>query len=291
MFCTYFEFLSLPASSTTLCLYVQFLSRSFSSVDSIRNYISGVKKMHILKDCDLSAFLNIELTLALKGLARIHWHTPKQALPITPEILMEFAGLLDLHNQLHLVYWCLFLLAFFLMARKSNLVPDQVSSFDPKKQLCRGDVFVHDDLLLVSLKWSKTIQCGERLLQVPLLPIPGSALCPYTAFTRMCDMVKAPSNSPAFVYKKNGGLHSITYSMLQSFLKRLVERTGRDPELYSSHSFRRGGASWAFRANVPSELIQIQGDWKSDAYKLYLHFDVEDRLKVARQMCTSIQQL
>jgi hypothetical protein len=31
-------------------------------------------------------------------------------------------------------------------------------------------------------------------------------------------------------------------------------------------SFRRRGASWAFSAEVPSELIQLYGDWSSDAY-------------------------
>ena len=47
---------------------------------------------------------------------------------------------------------------------------------------------------------------------------------------------------------------------------------GLDPNHYSSHSFRRGGATWAFKCGVSAELIQLQGDWKSDAYKLYLKY-------------------
>lgn len=43
MFCTYFNLQELPAKVETLCLYVQFLRRSFKSVQSIRNYLSGVK--------------------------------------------------------------------------------------------------------------------------------------------------------------------------------------------------------------------------------------------------------
>jgi hypothetical protein len=31
-----------------------------------------------------------------------------------------------------------------------------------------------------------------------------------------------------------------------------------------------GGATWAFSAEVPTELIQLYGDWKSNAYKKYL---------------------
>jgi hypothetical protein len=40
----------------------------------------------------------------------------------------------------------------------------------------------------------------------------------------------------------------------------LIKEIGEDPKQYSSHSFRRGGATWAFSSNIPSELIQLYGD-------------------------------
>jgi len=43
-----------------------------------------------------------------------------------------------------------------------------------------------------------------------------------------------------------------------------------DSTSYSPHSFRRGGATFAFEAKVPSELIKAQGDWCSDCYLIYL---------------------
>jgi hypothetical protein len=52
----------------------------------------------------------------------------------------------------------------------------------------------------------------------------------------------------------------------------LYVRIGKNPKQFSTHSFRRGGASWAFSSEIPSELIQLYGDWKSDAYKNYLRF-------------------
>ncbi|KAI8516630.1 hypothetical protein Bbelb_052110 [Branchiostoma belcheri] len=53
-------------------------------------------------------------------------------------------------------------------------------------------------------------------------------------------------------------------------LKCILVRAGLNPHLYSLHSGRRGGATFAFRAGVPVELIRLQGDWRSDAYLLYL---------------------
>jgi hypothetical protein len=48
------------------------------------------------------------------------------------------------------------------------------------------------------------------------------------------------------------------------------------------------GASWAFTAEVPTELMQLYGDWRSDAYKKYLKFSLEDQISVANRMKTHI---
>ncbi len=59
---------------------------------------------------------------------------------------------------------------------------------------------------------------------------------------------------------------------------------GLNADHYSTHSFRRGGATLAFQAGIPSELIQLQGDWKSEAYKKYLTFSINDKVQVAQRM-------
>ena len=37
-----------------------------------------------------------------------------------------------------------------------------------------------------------------------------------------------------------------------------------------------------FQAGVPGELIQILGDWASDAYKIYLEFSMDNKLDLAK---------
>ena len=98
-----------------------FLDRK--SVASIRNYVSGIKLLHLFLDLDCPQFGSFELKLVLRGLQRLNPHCPKRALPILPDILLEFLQFLDLGDPAQASFWCLFLLAFFLMARKSNLVP------------------------------------------------------------------------------------------------------------------------------------------------------------------------
>jgi hypothetical protein len=90
----------------------------------------------------------------LKGLARLNPHCSKQARPITPTILCYILTKLDLNNPCDTTFWCLFLHVFFLMFRKSNLVPNFVSSFKPEKQLSRKHI-VYDkeiNIILITIK-------------------------------------------------------------------------------------------------------------------------------------------
>lgn len=136
----------------------------------------------------------------LKGLARLNPHCSKQARPITPMILCYILTKLDLNNPCDATFWCLFLHVFFLLFRKSNLVPNSVSSFKPEKQLNRKNI-VYDkeiNILLITIKWSKTIQFGERHLIIPIVAIPGSSLCPVKAYLNMVKLVPAVNDAPAY---------------------------------------------------------------------------------------------
>ena len=235
---------------------------------------------------------SFQLKLVFKGLARLNPHIPRKAFPITPQILLEFFALLDLSRLKDATYWSLFLIMFFLMARKSNMVPVSARCFDSQKQLLRGDIAVHDRMLVISLKWSKTNQFGDRLLKIPVLAIPGSPLCPFRAYCHMISLIPTDASSPAFCLPLSVGTVSpVLYADLLAVVKLLIRATGRNPDLFSSHSFRRGGCSWAFKSKVPSELIQIHGDWMSDAYKEYLCFDFEEKLSVSSRMRAQILKL
>jgi hypothetical protein len=84
--------------------------------------------------------------------------------------------------------------------------------------------------------------------------------------------------------RNNKPPHPLTYTMFQKTLRKLLCDIGENEQNYSSHSFRRGGASWAFQSGVASELIQLTGDWQSDANKVYLKFSLKDKIQVCQKM-------
>ena len=90
-----------------------------------------------------------------------------------------------------ITYWCLLLFMFFLIARKSNIVPNSVEDFDPSKQLIRQDVKVLQNVLIVLIKLLKTNLFGSRLLQVPLVAIPESVQCHVLAFKNIIRVTPA----------------------------------------------------------------------------------------------------
>jgi len=288
MFCIYFNLLPVPTTINVLSLYAQFLSRSFKSITAVKNYVNGVRILHLRLDVGFPD-LDYSFKLLIKGLKRSNPHEEVRALAITPDILLRIFWVLDLNDSLHRALWACFLLSFYMFARKSNMVPPSGAMFDAAKHLARGDVSRTTSGLVVIMKWSKTIQCGERHLLVPLLQVASSPLCPRRAYDFMIDRLPAAPGCPTFLYRDGRGeVVSLTHSVLVSSLRGLLERAGINSKGFSGHSFRRGGASFAFQAGVPGELIQLHGDWRSDAYLKYLSIPLQHRLQVTQRMRTLI---
>ena len=190
----------LPATVDTVCLFSQFLSRSLTPA-SVRNYLSGVKFLHVALGHDFPSLRTFSIRITLRGIDRMALHCPTRAPPVTPSILFSLIQLsrsVD-SSPVYITFSCAFLFAFFLMARISNIVPLSTRSFDCRKHLCRGDIVSAPHGLTVAFKWSKTNQTGIRHLLLPLVAMPNSPLCPVKMFHRMCALTPASPMSPAFV--------------------------------------------------------------------------------------------
>ena len=117
---------------------------------------------------------------------------------------------------------------------------------------------------------------------------PGHPLCPVQPYEHHLRCHPAPSSSPAFFKSFDGDIKPITYDVLGTKLRCVLASAGLDPSKYSTHSLRRGGASYAFKCGAPVELISLQGDWSSDAVLIYVAQPLERRLSVARLIASNI---
>lgn len=284
LFCSYFSLLPVPASASTICRYVMFLCHSLQTYQSVKNYLNGVRVFHLCHDYEFCLLAHFQVRLILQYAKRVLRSAPIAKLPIEPCILLRFRDILDLSSPRDASLWCCFLIAFFGFLRKSNVVPLTAHSVVSNRHLLRGHISRTSFGLQLNLSWTKTIQFAERMLIIPICAIPGSPLDPVAAYDHMCQLSPAPSDAPAFVYRVGDTLNSFTHATLVAQLRVLLQQIGLNPALYGGHSFRRGGCSFAFRSQVPVELLKRHGDWRSACYLRYLDFSLDQQLIVTDYM-------
>lgn len=222
--------------------------------------------------------------LSLRGIERHLQHVPIRAKPISPSILHSLAAVAASGGFLDRTCFCAALLLFFLMARAGNVFCDPLNS---DIGLRGRDISFFEDHILVTFRRTKTIQFGRRRLVLPVFAS-HSALCVVSACRKMCSSHVGCRSSPFFVRDSLSDAPLTKRSFLVH-IRDMLSRAGvSDPFSFSCHSFRRGGASWAFSVGLPGEFIQISGDWASDCYKSYLEVSMETKVHFAKHIANSL---
>ena len=216
----------------------------------------------------------------MRGISRLNPHVPVRAKPVTPSLLISFHQHMDHSSSLHLTVFACSLFLFFTMSRLGSILPS--SRRTPCHTfLTRDRVNFFKGGLLVTLIHTKTLQFGKRRLHIPLIRL-DSILCPLRAYHNSLLFLDHQSPVQAFAFMSDGSISPLTRSLFINTFRAVLSSGGHsDAKSYTGHSFRRGGASWAFQTGLPGELIQICGDWASDAYKKYLEFSMQNKIDLA----------
>ena len=239
-------------------------------------YNSIVTHMSLLKNCFHSynlPFALLELhnvKLMLRACSLTMDFRPVIRGIFTVQILNNIIQTCSILGQPHM-YRSIFLIAFFGFLRISNCVPRSGRSFDLFRQLARGDILVTHPGLQIVVKWSKTIQKCNTFKTIPIGTIPGSPLCPVSAFLAYTRRFPARDNHPMFYFYGDSGKLTITTELhVRTALATVLRALQLDPKQYGFHTFRRSGATLAFNLGVPLQDIQQHGTWVSDAVWAYI---------------------
>ena len=96
IFCVTFKVCFLPVSRDTLLGFIELLSRT-CGFDHVQHVLSSVKFSHEYTGHQFPGDL-IEFKVLLRGLKRKLSKSPKQALPITPEMLVLMYGFVNINK-------------------------------------------------------------------------------------------------------------------------------------------------------------------------------------------------
>ena len=285
-FAIYFNVKIMPASSDSLCLFMELMSRT-SGYGHCKNVLGGIKYLHASTGHTFPSN-DFSLEETLQGLKRRLKGTPRAALPIDPVILRRMYAFINTSNNFDLALWCGYLVAFYSLFRKANVVPKD-TNFDPDCVLTRSDIEIDEvgQRVLIYVSFSKTNQFMRKCHVIPIPANEDPALDLFRHIKLLYSLVDIPENAPAFSYTKTKFVNHRTYTMR---LKKLLSKAGLDPTLYSGHSFRRGGASYLYSIGGTTLMVQVLGDWASQVFTRYLHLSLDDRLEAQELIAININQ-
>ena len=272
-FCAFYEYKPYPCESDTLCKYVYFLSQSFESTASVKNYLSGVKTFAKLLGHDMAAFDSVDLKLTLQGISKVSLHIPRSKLPLCCSDLRLMIEMLDRTTPLQACMWVFLTFAYFGMLRASNLLCISVKSFKSTEQLIRCNVYFVSEGLNLHISWSKTRQTHDFVHILPLGRCHDLLLCPVRAYCNLLEVIPGDTMSPVMSIpslQSKSELVPVTKHQISSLFKILLIKCQLDPNQYSLHSLRHGGATLAAKAGVTELMLKSHGDWRSNCYQTYI---------------------
>ena len=227
--------------------------------------------------------------MTLQGLKRRLAKVPFRVLPLTPEVLKRMFCHLDMNILEDRALWCSYLVSFYGLLRKSSAVP-QSQKVDVKKVLVRRNIKIdlENNMVYIYLGQGKTNNFCTRDV---IIPIPGNddpALDPVRHLHALFASVITGDDDPAFSFSYR---KFINYKSFTSRLKILLARSGYNPDLFSGHSFRRGGASFLQSCGGTALMIQSSGDWSSQCFTRYLYLTENERLQSQSLIARGINAL
>lgn len=274
-FTNHFRLQQLPASVDTIVCFLEFMAKT-SGYGHIKHLYSSVKYLHTALDYSFPEN-SFQVDTTMQGLKRRLANVPFQVLPLTPQVLRKMYPFININKPEDRALWCSYLCAFYGLLRKANTVPES-NKFDPRKVLVMRNISVDlpNNMAYLYIGFGKTNQFGGR---DTIIPIPGNddpALDLVRHLHSLLSGSAASADSPAFTY---GPSQFITYSKFTKRLKDLLKQAGYNPDLFSGHSFRRGGASFLHSCGGSALMVQSSGDWSSQCFTRYLYLSEAERLK------------
>jgi hypothetical protein len=287
-FCLEFERNPIPVEQSTLLAYVAHLAGPISP-SSIPGYLNVVRLLHMEAGLPNPLEQNWELLLLKRGVNRQKGRPPVQKLPLTLDILRKIFHLLDTRLPADAAFWVALLVGFYGFLRKSTLLPECAKPV-PGKFISRADVTAFSlESFSLLIRHSKVIQFGQRVLTLPFSRVSDAVLCPVRAMLVHLGCSLLSSTRPLFNYVNNGSQEvSLHHAVFVVRLKSVLARVGIDPSLYSAHSLRRGGATFAFAAGLSPLQIKQRGDWSSSAFESYICISPAESVVASKTLASAV---
>ena len=107
----------------------------------------------------------------------------------------------------------------------------------------------------------------------------------------MINQIPVAPQEPVLALKVAGKVLALSANQLIYRLRKWLILIGAEPSIYSLHSLRRGGATFAYQSNMEGEMIKLLGDWASDTYKRYVDISMDKRYDLMKQFVEALNRI
>lgn len=256
---------ALPASVSTLAVFLSGLVQSNVSETVLNAYFYSIKWQH---DCLLmkNPCEDKMLTMIMAGGRRILCKSVVKKEPITSDILKKIIAKYGQANSLDNVRLCTMLLIGFAGFLRFNEIA--------QLKLCH--INIADQFMSLSIVRSKT-DVYRRGSEV-VIARTGEVTCPVMWVERYIKVARLTSGGDyvfrSIRYCKKFAEYRlcsinkpISYTRSREILLDALESVGLNKKKFGLHSLRSGGVSEASENNVSDRLLKAHGRWKTDIAK------------------------
>lgn len=243
--------------------FVDLFMRKGYSYAHVHKTLSGISFFLKLLGC-ASCFSYFSVRQALKGFRKVTFRVDNRA-PLSISLLrrLGFATCQVCFSPFEaLLFRVAFSVCFFGAFRVSELFSKNRTC---ESSLKAEDVSVKDGIASVFLCYSKTDQLGKGrtvLLHKTIL----EEICPVSLISKY--LLVRPKNAVSFFIHIDGS--PLTVYQFNGVLKKCMVFLDLPNIRITSHSFRIGAATEAFRMGFSSDDIKALGGWSSNCFKRYI---------------------
>ena len=247
-----------------ILMFVQFLTNSFKSPQTVKNYLSGAKTFVIEAGGNYQQFLASMVRNMVRGVDKLSKHCVTQAPALSVPFIKKVCDQLRLLSDIGRVAAAMVLFVFATYLRQSNVAytPDGFNHM-----VKRSDISFSTNHMWIHVRSTKTIRSSKGVV----IPVKrsNSVYCPVRAYEEALSLSRGSSNSYAFT---EPGSNRPLYATKVNMLLRAVATSLRHPlaKAISLHSLRRSAAQACASLGISEEEIRDHGTWKSGAIYTYV---------------------
>jgi hypothetical protein len=315
-FCEHYHIAaSLPIADDHLCLWASHLAtrtvelhkKNAVTFKTIKSYASGLASLHTEMGYDGWLDSHRLFRRCMKGIKRSLGESSKRLrLPITSSLLDRMmATLAPSINYSHALFCAAATAGTYGLLRMGEFCStpsaNAGASVADHKLLTLSQLTLYDSVnqkvpteaahlyptvcyYTLGLKTSKTDPFRKGVTVCVAHAVAVRAMLQYLQQHVAISTASAPLFVESRAPEQDSRLVALSRDSMIGMTRSCIQSLGLDSKDYHGHSYRRGGATSLAEKGVSDAMIQMQGRWSSNCYKLYVDLPLHQLLAASRSM-------